>query len=302
VTPRRSRDEEYAIASDGLPARRNGPWARDKLSFIDEYLPPALQATKRKRQRFYVDLFSGPGINVDDDGTECDGAALRALTTHAQAAADVGFTHAVLINLDEVADAALRQRVENHCAGGRCLVPHAKVEFFNEDANKIVHAIMRQVHARAYAFVFADIEKPNQLPFETVRALKMHGHESVDFCVLFPGDMALRRMLPYGRDKLEPNAEALNRFLGTESWMNLWEARSSEAQSPALYRNIQNLYMEQLRSLSWKHVVETRYVRRVGKAGLYKLLLASNSDAAKSLAQWSAAKQRGRERGPDLFG
>jgi three-Cys-motif partner protein len=301
MSPRRSKDEEYALANDRLPARRNGPWAQDKLSFIDEYLPPALQATKKKRQRFYVDLFAGPGVNIDDDGKEWEGAALRALRTNAQSDPDIGFTHAMLVNLDSVADSALRQRVANYCTNGRCLVPHARIEFFNESANEVAHPIMHRVHEKAYAFVFADIEKPNQLPFETVRALKMHGHQSVDFCVLFPGDMALRRMLAYDRAALQPNIEALNRFLGTEAWMQLWEARKTEAQSPELYRGIQNLYMDQLRKLSWKHVVETRYVHRVGEAGLYKLLLASNSDAANNLAQWSAAKQRDRERGPELF-
>jgi hypothetical protein len=79
---RRRRDEEYVVASDNLPARRNGAWARDKLSFLDEYLPPALQATIAKRQRYYLDLFAGPGLNVDDDGQEFEGAAIRRARVH----------------------------------------------------------------------------------------------------------------------------------------------------------------------------------------------------------------------------
>jgi three-Cys-motif partner protein len=263
------------------------------LSFLDEYLPPALQATIRKKQVVYVDLFAGPGMNIDDTGKEFEGAALRALKTHAQANADRGFSHAFLVNLDQPADAALRERTENHCADGHCLVPLTEVNFLNEDANEVVHAIMRRIDVKAYVFVFADIEKPNQLPFDTVRALKLHGHSSVDFCVLFPDDMALRRMLPYAREKLRPNVPALNRFFGTETWLSLWERRKSEAQSPELYRALQELYGNQLRAQGWKHVVETRYVRREGEAGLYKLLLASNHDAAKRLASWSE-QQRGR--------
>lgn len=301
MTPRRSREEELTIAQrDDMIARRNGPWAKDKLSFLDEYLPPALQATVRKRQRYYVDLFAGPGINVDDDGNEFDGAALRALRSTAQSNEDVGFTHAKLVNLAEEENAALKERVENHCADGHCMVPLVDVDFFNEDANEIVNAIMRQIHVRAYVFVFADIEKPNQLPFDTVRALKMHGHESVDFCVLFPHGMALQRMLPYGRSALEPNIEALNRYLGTDAWIELWEHRKTDAQSPALYRGIQELYMKQLEKLEWKYVVETRFVRRAGNAGLYKILLASKDPAAKKFADWSAGKQLERERGPQL--
>src|SRR5437773_4140137 len=129
MTPRRPRADEYAMARDGLVARRNGAWAEDKLSFLNEFVPPALQATLRKPERYYVDLFAGPGINVNDAGNEFDGAALRALTMHAQADEDIGFTHAVLVNLDIDADASLKQRVENHCADGHCLVPLVDVQF-----------------------------------------------------------------------------------------------------------------------------------------------------------------------------
>jgi len=301
VSPRRTRDEEYATARDGRIARRNGAWAKDKLSFLDQFIPAALQATIRKKERYYVDLFAGPGINVDDDGNEFEGAALRVLKKSAQSDENTGFTHAKLVNLDPTADAALRERVENHCADGHCLVPHADIAFFRDDANDIIHRIMLSIHAKAYVFVFADIEKPNQLPYETVQALKAHGHQSVDFCVLFPGDMALNRMLPYNRKALQPNVAALNKFLGTESWIELWKERRTEAHSAELHRRIQELYANQLRALSWKHVVETRYVHRVGEAGLYKVLLASNSDAARNLADWSVIKQRRQTSGPDLF-
>jgi three-Cys-motif partner protein len=296
----RPREDEYVKAkSDGLPARRNGSWAKDKLSFLDEYLPPALQATIRKTQRFYVDLFAGPGLNVDDDENEFPGATIRALRSKAQANAAIGFTHAFLVNLDPIAHNALRTRVERSCEDGECAVPGNKVEFMREDANKVVNAIMRRMHVKSYVFVFADIEKPNQLPFDTVRSLKMHGHESVDFCVLYPSDMAIKRLLPFERVKLDPNIPALNAYLGTDRWLELWERRKTDAQSPELYRSMQRLYENQLRSVGWKHVIPTRYVRRQGEAKLYQLLLASNADAAKNLADWSADKDRDR-RGPEL--
>lgn len=40
--------EGYVLANDGLPARKQGLWARDKLRFLEEYLPPAVGATRRK--------------------------------------------------------------------------------------------------------------------------------------------------------------------------------------------------------------------------------------------------------------
>src|SRR4051812_34200965 len=98
--PRRPRSEEFVLSRDDrLIARRNGSWAREKLSFMEDYVPPALQATHGKfPRRYYVDLFAGPGVNVDDDGAEFPGAALRVLKSHATTRQDVGFTNAILVN------------------------------------------------------------------------------------------------------------------------------------------------------------------------------------------------------------
>src|SRR5688572_9093183 len=145
MTPHRKRDDEYATASDGKIARRSGQWAKDKLSFVDEFLPAALQATIRKKQRYYVDLFAGPGINVDDSGSEFIGAALRALVATAQADGEQGFTNAILVNIDVEAHSVLQERVVHYCEDGRCLVPHADVKCVNRDANDFVHQIMKSI-------------------------------------------------------------------------------------------------------------------------------------------------------------
>ncbi|HYC51609.1 MAG TPA: three-Cys-motif partner protein TcmP [Gemmatimonadaceae bacterium] len=282
-----------------MPARRSGAWARDKLSFFDEFLPPALQATKDKVHRHYVDLFAGPGRNIDDEGAEFDGGAVRALKARAQSSPDVRFTHAHLVNLDRIAHDALRQRVDARCEDGSCAIPASAVQFDNDDANLLVGAIMRRIHKRAYAFIFADIEAPNQLPYDTVRALKFHGHESVDFCVLFPQGMALQRMLPMRRDKLAPTIEALNRYFGTDAWLELYDQRKTDAQSPELYRGIQKLYEDQLRKAGWMYAKEIRNVKRRGDAALYKILLATDKDVALRLASWSVEKERDRK-GPEL--
>lgn len=45
-------------------ARKNGEYAEEKLDFLDRFLPPALNMTASKPQRWYVDLFAGPGLSV----------------------------------------------------------------------------------------------------------------------------------------------------------------------------------------------------------------------------------------------
>lgn len=294
MSPRRPRSEEYAVSRrDGLIARRNGSWAREKLSFFDDYVPPAIQVTQAKfSSRYYVDLFAGPGVNIDDDGAEFEGAALRVLKTGATAKPHVGFTNAVLVNVDELAHLALEYRVNRHCEDGRCLIPTARVKCIHRDANAAVTEIMRAIPKYSYLLVFADIEKPNQLPFTTVQAIKAQGHTAVDFCVLFPLDMALVRMLSFNRVSVEENARALTSFLGTERWRDYLAQRRTTNDNPELYQAIQELYCEQLRGLDWKYVEETRYVHRRGNARLYKLLLATNNEVGKKLAVWSANRRQ----------
>lgn len=85
-------------ATDGLPMRENGEYAKEKLRFLDYYLPSALTATTAKRHRVYVDLFAGPGINASA-ASEYEGGALRALKASSRNGA-VTFTDAVLVNKD----------------------------------------------------------------------------------------------------------------------------------------------------------------------------------------------------------
>jgi three-Cys-motif partner protein len=300
--PARGRRAEYVKASDGLIARNSGIWAKEKLSFLDEYGPPALKATEAKRQRWYVDLFAGPGINVDDEEThlEFEGAALRALKMTAPGDERVYFTHMVLVNKDIEAHQALEFRINRHCDEGHCRAPRAHVHAVHGDSNRLTHSIMRKINAKSYVFVFADIEAPKQLPFSTVRALMSHGHKSVDLFVLFPLDMGLNRVLSYNPETWEASAETLTEFFGTDKWRQIVEDRVTEAQSKDLRRRVLELYMEQLRK-DWQFVHVVRDVKRQGATKLYKMLFATNHRAGKKISEWSAAQPRKRDQ-LDLLG
>src|SRR5689334_2765107 len=98
-------DSDWLVSRfDGLRARKAGEWAHEKLSFLDEFIPAALQATgvarevgkRPKVERWYIDLFAGPGRNVvEETGEEFAGSAIRALSMSAIKDPSVHFTHAV---------------------------------------------------------------------------------------------------------------------------------------------------------------------------------------------------------------
>ena len=85
------------LASDGLIARNSGSWGKQKLSFIDDFGPAALEATERKIHRVYLDLFAGPGRNKDGEaGEEFVGSPVRALPMTAPEKPAIHFTDAML--------------------------------------------------------------------------------------------------------------------------------------------------------------------------------------------------------------
>ena len=75
------------IALDAFRARANRAYAQEKLSFIERFVPPALTVDTTMPDRVYVDLFAGPGRNVDLlTRDESDGACLGAIAARGPAA------------------------------------------------------------------------------------------------------------------------------------------------------------------------------------------------------------------------
>jgi three-Cys-motif partner protein len=129
------------------------------------------------------------------------------------------------------------------------------------------------------------MENLKQWPWDAMKALKAHGHTSIDLYTLFPLDMAIIRLFSYRKDQLDRYADALTRFFGTDDWRNLATRRVTQAHSPQLRRDLVDLYLQQLRTL-WKHAGEMVDVYLRGEQRLYKMLFASDHPAAKGIADW----------------
>ncbi len=274
-------------ASDCLRARDSGPWGLTKLSFLDDYCPAAIQATERKLQRYYLDLFAGPGINVvrRTGGVEYEGSPLRVLRYTGLQRDDLSFTHAVFINARASDHEALDARVTRRCDGGESRIARDKIRLLRGDANTKIARVLRGIPQAAYVLVFADMEAPNQWPWESMRALRAQGHGSVDLYMLFPLDMAIMRLMAYNKERLERHAGALTNFFGTDAWRSLSARRQTDAHSMQLRRELVELYLKRLRTL-WSHAGEMVDVYLRGEQRLYKMLFASDHPAANRIAQW----------------
>lgn len=285
-----SNDSDWLPSQDdGLRARKSGLYALDKLAFLKDFMPPGLQIATRKLDRWYVDLFAGPGRNIHPDSLrEWEGSPILALQAHSMASVATHFTHAVLVNRHREDNAALRERVQRLRTDGLCLIPEPHVEQPIADSNTMIPSIMRKIHKKAYALVVADITAPKQLPWKSVERIKEQGHESVDLYMLFPLEMAINRMLPYDREGVAPNESTLDAFFGSEEWRPIWEARNDGEQSSGRMRQgLLEFYMERLRTHGrWKHVYEVVNAKLRGQQKLYRMLFATDDDAAARVSTW----------------
>lgn len=108
----------------------------------------------------------------------------------------------------------------------------------------------------------------------------------LDAYVLFPDDMALRRLLGYDPTVLESYAPSLTKFFGSEAWRSCLDARVTSEQRDQHMPKLAQLYLSQLRALGWPHAEVVRKIRLRGEQGLYSMLFVTANAAAMRLVKW----------------
>lgn len=286
------------MASDGLIARDSGDWAQYKLEFLQEYGPVACDATAKKAQRYFVDLFAGPGLNVGRESRkEFEGSSLCALQLRGKNAA---FTHLIAVNDEQDQHDALGIRIDRCVASAKSHVSHPNIQRIHGSTASHLPSILKSIHRKAYALVFADIEGIQEWPFHLVEKLRGAGHESIDLCVLFPLEMTINRMLSYNKEHTDKYASLVTNFFGTDRWKPIVKARVTEGQADECRQQLIGLYESQLRKY-FVHVQQVRDVRRRGDQTLYRLLFATDHDAGKRIADWArGVEEKGRQLGLDF--
>lgn len=283
---------------DGLPARNQGPWARDKLKFLEQYITPALGATKRKRgHTHFVDLFAGPGRNVSTDAgyhQEFDGSPIRALRAAFRGKdGEERFGVLHFCNLTALDDWLLKQRVEQTLREHEISELRDRIKYYLVDSNEHIAKILASIPSFAYLMVFADIEGPQDLHFETIRQLRKR-HDSVDLYVLFPVGLGRDRLLSCKPEKILDYKHIFDRYFGTMEWRSIVEERTTSSQAHEMHRRLRELYMRQLRQL-WKQVDVAMRITKARHHKMYDMLFAYDHDAAGRIAK--SARRRTDELG-----
>jgi len=126
-------------ASDGLPIRCVGHWAKDKYFYLGRYFEIFSSAMKDKwkGELYYIDLFAGCGkCRVRDTEEEIDGSALMALSVKYL------FKKYFLVELVPSTANVLKKRIEKSSSRDR-------VNIIQGDCNEKIDEIIKEIPHRS---------------------------------------------------------------------------------------------------------------------------------------------------------
>jgi len=247
------------LASDGLPAMDIGAWAENKHYYLGKYCHMFAVGTKNKwPRRYYIDLFSGPGIGINrETGQESPGSPLIAL--------DHPFTNFVFVESNPESLEALRVRAKP-------LINGRHAEYILGDANVVSSDIVKNIQQRgSLSLIFAD-PYTIQLKMRTIRWFSEHF--KADLLIHFPYGTFLQRVIPQTQTEMtEEKRIELDEFFGGTEWQEL------RAHKPNA-RVYLNLYEAKLREFGY--MIGDNYPRMANSknATLYYLVLASKNELA----------------------
>lgn len=255
----------YAGAADGLPARISGPWAREKLYYVERYFTIFNKGMKFKwPSRVYADLMAGPGRCITEDGDEFEGSPLLALKS------EPPFQRSVLVESNDELLGALRARTEAY--RDRALV-------LPGDCNDptVITRIRKELPASSLGLVFIDMLGLD-VSFGTISALTMA--RKMDLVITLQVNDLTRNAESAADDQHDPTR--FDRFFGDPGWRDVireWRRRGGT--SPDLATALTSFYVERLETIGYPHVAELHVLmKNTKKAPLYRLVLAARHERA----------------------
>lgn len=269
----------------GPKVKRPGrPWAREKLEFLRYYLGGTghrgggfMAATKRAGQRYYIDLFAGPGQLVMDNGEILDGSPLIA------AKATPSFTRMFWVDTDPKNAASLRAYRDDY--------PERRIDVCEGDANIVVDAILDDLPSVFPILAFIDPEgsETDWVTIEKVAAHKPLPRKKIELFLLFPSDTGIIRFFPRDPAKMVHHDKLDRMMPSREGWRAL-DARRNEV-SPAEFRRLLlKEYVDGLKRLGYRHVPDPRLVR--GPDGRPRYFMVFATDSGVGLAIMTAALEK----------
>lgn len=243
--------------SDGYQALVIGPWAKEKLFYIQRYCEIFNAGMKDKWDvRTYIDIFAGSGrCIVVDTEEEVDGSPLIALKCKTP------FTHYFLNDINPIAVESLRDRVSSFNS--------ANINLLNKDCNQVIEELRNRLPASSLDFCFVD-PLNWEIVFESVRQLTKD--RRMDLAITFHSG-AMKRVV-------DDYPDVLNEFFGDSIWQEEYKsARSRGDYTPG--RLLLDIYEKRLKSLGYVDLQDYLPVRNTKSVVMYHLIFASKHPRGK---------------------
>lgn len=250
-----------------------GEWSILKLKFLESYLTGYLNATKRARQKYYIDCFAGKIQYVSKEtGESIKGSTELVLNLNKS------FDAYYFIELDSQRINELNKLKEKY--------PEKNINVIQDDCNKVLKKILPNIHPDAPTFIFFDTDGIN-IEWETlVFASNWH----TEFLINFPFYMSIKRNIPWNEKKLSNSKiEKITKFFGTDEWKNIHYDKTI----PKSRKNylIIDLYKKNIEKLGFKYVMFSDTFNNSIGAKLYFLVFASNHPAGEKIMKHVFRKQ-----------
>ena len=197
-----SDDSPYPPASDGLPARKSGDWAKRKHHYLRNYCGITTVGMRNKPLRLvYLDVMAGPGLcKVKETGEEFPGSPLVAL--------EHDFSEYIFIEDNPGLADALKQRVARHPKARR-------VKVIPENWIYVLDSGRLKFDASTLVVAFVDPTGISQTPMAAM--VKLATNSKIDLLVTIQQRLGIVWNTPQYR-RSTSGQTALDAFLGDPRW------------------------------------------------------------------------------------
>jgi three-Cys-motif partner protein len=264
-------------------ARLSKPHTEEKLKLLEKYLTAYVNATKKAKERYYIDALAGDGkceIKTPLTSKTIDGSPLISIKINPP------FSKCFFIEIDKEKVETLSKLLRDF--------PQDRYEIREGDCNLVIDEILSKIPLQAPCFAFLDPEgfEVDWLTIKKIADYKRNSTTKIELFILFPYNMAITRLLPLDREKFdEEKANSdFNRILPDNSWLAVYNDRiKGRLKSKEMRRRILDIFSNGLKKLGYKFV-QSRLIKSSRGRPIYDMFFATDHKAGADIMEYVFGK------------